>query len=153
MTDAVSAHKGEDARVPCFNSTVMDPKSGYRVRLVKYATDASQIVMFAWPNNNQDAKRVKWSRDGIESLRLMNVTKSDEGLYSCEVCQGWECMLVKYISLKVKGKITHFLLPVLLVHPTCLLHHSFQLCCSFRLQSLESNEGETEHRHSAELFI
>lgn len=144
MTDAVSASKEEDALVPCFNSTVMDPKSCYRVRLVKYDTDASQIVMFAWPEKIQGAKRIKWRHDGNGnvSLYLTNVTKSDEGLYSCEVCKGWECTLVKNISFKVKGKITHFILLILQLNPTYVLHHSFLNCCSFRLQNL-SSEGNT----------
>lgn len=109
MTVTVSAYKEEDAKVPCFNSTVTDPKSCYRVKLVKYDDkyDDGQIVIFAWPKKNLDAKRVKWELDGDGqmSLYLTKVRKSDEGLYSCEVCQGWECALFKNISLKVKGKI------------------------------------------------
>ncbi|KAK2844437.1 hypothetical protein Q5P01_011096 [Channa striata] len=106
ITDIVSATQHEDAVLHCFNSTEMDPKGCYRVRLVKHATDSGQAkeVLLAWPKNTQDSKRVKWEDggDGQPHFYLTNVQKSDEGLYSCEVCQGWDCTLVKNISLRVK---------------------------------------------------
>ncbi|KAF3691805.1 hypothetical protein EXN66_Car007480 [Channa argus] len=106
ITDTVSASQGEDAVLPCFNSTVMDPKGCYRVRLIKYATDGSQVkkISFAWPKNMQNANRVKWETGGDGKLHfyLTKLQKSDEGQYSCEVCQGWDCNLIKNISLKVK---------------------------------------------------
>ncbi|XP_026227982.1 uncharacterized protein LOC113170210 isoform X2 [Anabas testudineus] len=104
VIDPVTAFKDEDKVIPCFNSTVMDPNSFYRVRLIKFDAAPTQNVVFAWPNKKQDTKRVKWERRGNESMKLYikDVKKSDEGLYGCEVCQGWECTLVKNISLKVK---------------------------------------------------
>lgn len=116
MIDPVTAFKDEDKVIPCFNSTVMDPNSFYRVRLIKFYAAPTQKVVFAWPNKKQDTERVKWKRRGNESMKLYitDVKKSDEGLYGCEVCQGWECTLVKNISLKVKGKVTHFILLIFL---------------------------------------
>ncbi|XP_028983848.1 uncharacterized protein LOC114842473 [Betta splendens] len=100
----VSAYKEEDKLLPCFNLTVTDPKSCYRVRIVKYDPAGGRSDVFAWPKNNQDAARVKWKHDrnGQKSLHLTDVRKSDEGLYGCEVCQAWECVLVRNVSLKVK---------------------------------------------------
>lgn len=44
---------------------------------------------------------------GNLSLSLRDIRKSDEGLYSCKVWQGWSCVMVKNITLKVKGKIIY----------------------------------------------
>lgn len=46
---------------------------------------------------------------GNLSLSLRDIRKSDEGLYSCKVWQGWNCVMVKNITLKVKGKIIYSL--------------------------------------------
>lgn len=120
MTEIVFAIQEEDAVLPCFNSNVMDPKSCYRVKWKKYATNASQTRdILAWPNTSksQDAKRVKWGADenGQMSLFLTKLQKSDVGLYSCEIWQGWDCFLVKNISLRFKGKITHFIFLILTI--------------------------------------
>ncbi|XP_026150051.1 uncharacterized protein LOC113122730 isoform X2 [Mastacembelus armatus] len=83
----------------------MDPKSCYRVQLIKYATDSSQEkVVFAWPRKDQVVEHVKWEADGNGqvSLFLTKLQNSDGGLYGCELCHGWECTVVKNISLKVR---------------------------------------------------
>ncbi|XP_076594171.1 CXADR-like membrane protein [Chaetodon auriga] len=103
----VIASQEDDAVLPCFNSTAMNPKSCYRVKWIKHGTDLRQMkVILARPKTPKirDAERVKWEADGKGqmSLFLTKLQKSDEGLYSCEIWRGWECMLVKNISLKVK---------------------------------------------------
>ncbi|XP_031154813.1 uncharacterized protein LOC116049369 [Sander lucioperca] len=105
--ETVNASPEEDVVLPCFNLSVMDPKSCYRVELIKYATNTSQVkIILARPktHNLQDAKRVKWQADGNGqmSLYLTKSQKSDEGLYGCKIWQGWDCVSVKNISLKVK---------------------------------------------------
>ncbi|XP_045899775.1 uncharacterized protein LOC123967649 [Micropterus dolomieu] len=103
----VAATQEEDVALPCFNSSLMNPGSCYRVKLIKYAADASQMkVIFARPETPkiQDAKRIKWGSggNGQMSFLLTKLQKSDEGLYSCEVWVGWDCILVKNISLKMR---------------------------------------------------
>ncbi|XP_039663225.1 uncharacterized protein LOC120563155 [Perca fluviatilis] len=105
--ETVNASPEEDVVLPCFNVSVMDPKSCYRVQLIKYTTNTSQVkVILARPktHNLQDAKRVKWQANGNGqmSLYLTKLQKSDEGLYRCEIWQGWDSVSVKNISLKVK---------------------------------------------------
>lgn len=90
----------------------MIPKSCYRVRWMKSTPDARQkedILARPKTPNIQDAERVKWEPDGNGhmSLFLTRIQKSDEGLYCCEIWQGWDRILVKKISVKVKGKIAH----------------------------------------------
>ncbi|XP_034466770.1 junctional adhesion molecule-like isoform X1 [Hippoglossus hippoglossus] len=111
-TSTVTAYLEEGATLPCVNANMTDPKSCYRVRWMKHSTDTGRMeVVLAWPHKSQLtltltqlAKRVKWKVDGEGqmSLLLTKVQKSDEGLYSCEMCQGWDCTLVKNTSLVVK---------------------------------------------------
>ncbi|XP_018543677.1 uncharacterized protein LOC108891034 isoform X2 [Lates calcarifer] len=104
------AYKDGDKALPCFNPNATDSKSCYRVKWTKYATDARQWeVILAWPKKSQDSKRATWGPDGGQmSLLLTKIQKSDEGLYSCEICYGWDCTVVKNISLKVKDcKVLH----------------------------------------------
>ncbi|KAL7393590.1 hypothetical protein ABVT39_013267 [Epinephelus coioides] len=96
----------EDVVLPCADSNVMDPKSCLRFKVIN-ATNASRMkVIFARPVTPefQDAERVKLKADanGQVSLTLTKSQKSDEGLYRCEIWQGWECILVKNISLRVR---------------------------------------------------
>ncbi|XP_051261574.1 uncharacterized protein LOC127366560 isoform X2 [Dicentrarchus labrax] len=107
VIESVSAPQEEDVALPCFNSSVMKPESCNRVKLIKFATDSSQVkVILARPQTAKfpDAEHVKWQRDekGQISLFLTKLQKSDEGQYSCEIWQGWDCIHFKNISLKVK---------------------------------------------------
>nr|XP_033496257.1 uncharacterized protein LOC117265719 isoform X3 [Epinephelus lanceolatus] len=102
----VVVYQEEDVVLPCADSNVMDPKSCLRFKLIN-ATNASWMkVIFARPEmpEFQDAERVKLKADanGRMSLTLTKSQKSDEGLYRCEIWQGWECILVKNISLRVR---------------------------------------------------
>lgn len=117
VPETVSGSQEEHAFLPCFNSSVMDPKTCYRVKWTKQETDSGQMkVILTWPTTNlKDANRVKLEADENSkmSLVLNNLQKSDEGLYTCEIWKGWECILAKNISLKVKGNISHFSLLIL----------------------------------------
>ncbi|XP_030250026.1 uncharacterized protein LOC115567496 isoform X2 [Sparus aurata] len=103
----VVAYQEEDVALPCSNSTVMDPKSCYRVKLIKYATHNSQMkVVLARPKTpkSPDAERVRWEADanGQMCLLLTKVQRSDEGLYGCEIWLAWDLVHAKNMSLKVK---------------------------------------------------
>ncbi|XP_044063532.1 uncharacterized protein LOC122881407 [Siniperca chuatsi] len=103
----VSASQEEDVVLPCFDSNMNNSMRCNRVKWIKYATGASQMkVILARPKTPkfQDAEHVKLEADGNGqmSLFLTKLQKSDEGLYSCEIWQGWDCILVRNISLKVK---------------------------------------------------
>uniref|UniRef100_UPI0037E906C5 uncharacterized protein n=1 Tax=Semicossyphus pulcher TaxID=241346 RepID=UPI0037E906C5 len=98
----VTATLQEDVGLPCLIPNL----TSYRVKWTKDATDASQRkVLLVRPKTSkiQDAKRVTWKADEHEQMRLFltKVQKSDEGVYSCEICRNWDCN-IKNISLKVK---------------------------------------------------
>lgn len=80
----------------------------HRIRWVKYATGVRSIIL-SWPKTFTlpDAERVELRLDGngTHSLSLTKLQKSDEGLYSCEIWSGWNCIDVQNTSLKIKGKI------------------------------------------------
>ncbi|XP_036930197.1 uncharacterized protein LOC119006013 isoform X1 [Acanthopagrus latus] len=104
---SVVAYQEEDVALPCSNSSVLDPKSCYRVRLTKYATHNSQMrVILARPKTlkSPDAERVRWEADADGQMRLLltKVQRSDEGLYGCEIWLAWDLVHAKNISLKVK---------------------------------------------------
>lgn len=105
--ELVSGVKEEDAVLSCLNSSVMDPKSSHRVRWLKSSADSSlEIIFFEWPKSSQKVDRVSLKDDGKgqKCLHLKSLQKSDEGLYRCEVWEGWNIIQVKNLSLKVKGE-------------------------------------------------
>lgn len=107
----VIASVGEDVALKCFDSNTPDLKSCHRGRWIKYDVNNRRVEVILAPHKTkkaQDAGRVKWTpgENGHMSLVLTKLQKSDEGLYGCEIWEGWDCLLVKNISLKVKGK-TH----------------------------------------------
>ncbi|XP_029308256.1 uncharacterized protein LOC115021758 isoform X2 [Cottoperca gobio] len=106
--ETVITSQEEDVVLPCADSwSEMDRRSCIRVRLIKYATDGSQMkVILTRPKTHkfQDAERVKWQDDGNGqmSLFLTKSQKSDEGVYGCEIWCDWDFISVKNVSLKVK---------------------------------------------------
>lgn len=104
----MTASPDEDVTLSCFDQKASVPKDCYRVKWVKYPLDhgSRQSDIFVWPKTPKvhDADRVKWEANehGQMFLLLSKVQKSDEGLYSCEIWSGWECIHAKNISLKVK---------------------------------------------------
>ncbi|XP_030013906.1 uncharacterized protein LOC115435552 [Sphaeramia orbicularis] len=107
VSEIVSASQEEDVALSCFDSKAMGQESCYRVKWTKYGKDhPNPKVILVRPETPKvpDAKRVKWEADekGQMSLLLTKLQKSDEGLYSCEVWHGWDCVLARNISLKVK---------------------------------------------------
>ncbi|XP_029133787.2 junctional adhesion molecule-like isoform X1 [Labrus bergylta] len=106
VSETVAATLQEDVVLPCFISNLTDPKSCYRIKWMKNTSGANQKVILARPKttNIRDAERVKWETNGRgeTSLILTKLQKSDEGVYTCEICKGWACSIVKNITLIVK---------------------------------------------------
>ncbi|KAM3614893.1 uncharacterized protein V6R79_020396 [Siganus canaliculatus] len=103
----VTGYQGEDVAFHCFNSDEMQPKNCSRVQWLKIETQPRQPkVILVRPSTPrfQDAERVKWEADknGKMSFHLTKLQRSDEGLYRCEIWQGWDCIHQTNISLKVK---------------------------------------------------
>ncbi|XP_029958656.1 uncharacterized protein LOC115396777 isoform X2 [Salarias fasciatus] len=93
----------DDAVTLCrFNSSEID--TGGRVKVANYTSDKKAMVIFEWPKQAQQAKRLSWKPDGngLMCLHLKNVQKSDEGTYSCEMWRGWDRVRVTNMTLKVK---------------------------------------------------
>lgn len=95
-----------EALLPCDSKVKRD--GCHRVRWVKYATGVRSIILsrpktLTFP----DAERVELKPDGNTThfLSLTKLQNSDEGLYSCEIWSGWNCIDVQNTSLKIKGKI------------------------------------------------
>ncbi|XP_014057649.1 uncharacterized protein isoform X2 [Salmo salar] len=109
----ITATQEEVAVLPCFTSTHRDLET--RVKWTKLSPKPEDILV--WPDDPSVAhksERVAFESgaDGVVagnlSLSLRDIRKSDEGLYSCKVWQGWSCVMVKNITLKVKEcKILH----------------------------------------------
>lgn len=114
----MSATPEEDAVLPCSLPADTGPESCHRIKLTKHAAYSQPKVIFARPETSKfpDGEHVQWraNGNGEMSIYLTRVSKSDEGLYSCEIWQGWDCIVAINISLKVKGNITQsvlFLVP------------------------------------------
>lgn len=132
---------GEDVALPCFDSNTLDLKSCHRVKWIKYGMNNRQVEVILAPHKTkkaQDAGRVKWTpgENGHMSLLLSKLQRSDEGLYGCEIWQDWDCLLVKNISLKVKGKTHRCILT-----PLVFLQSIHMYLSSFRMQNRSSGEG------------
>lgn len=78
------------------------------MRWVKYATGGKSIILSRPKTLTfSDAEQVEMrpGGDGTHSLFLTKLKKSDEGVYSCEIWSGWNCIDVQNTTLKIKGKI------------------------------------------------
>lgn len=114
--EAVFATEGENVALSLPLSKPND-QNCYRVKWTKGASDTRQgEVILARPKTPkfQDAARVRWQANehGKMFLFLTKLQKSDEGLYSCEVCTGWDCEFLRNVSLKVKGKVLYFIFSI-----------------------------------------
>uniref|UniRef100_H3C4I9 Immunoglobulin domain-containing protein n=1 Tax=Tetraodon nigroviridis TaxID=99883 RepID=H3C4I9_TETNG len=92
-----------EALLPCDSKV----KEGgcHRVQWVKYATGVRSIIL-SWPKSLSfpDAERVNLRPDenGTHFISLTTLQESDEGLYSCEIWSGWNCIHVQNTTLKIK---------------------------------------------------
>lgn len=100
----MSGLKEEDVALTCLDSDDTDVDC-YRARLLRYSTDTPQpSIIYRWAKKSQGSTRLalKADKNGRFCLFLKTLQKSDEGLYKCEIWEGWDVVLVKNISLKVK---------------------------------------------------
>lgn len=108
----ILAAQGEVGVLPCFQ----DLKTNHKVRWIKHTPDSlpTPKVILALPKTDKAFERAtfEWGEDGARagnlSLSLRAVGKSDEGLYTCEVWDTWNCIMAKDIALKVRGNIILF---------------------------------------------
>ncbi|XP_047454903.1 uncharacterized protein LOC125016449 [Mugil cephalus] len=104
VTETVSTFKEEDVTLSCFNKSQTEP--GQRIRWMRYDADAEKPRdIFVWPKKAQDGPQLNERVDGNGQgqLFLREIQMSDDGLYKCEVWEGWDVLLVKEVSLKVKA--------------------------------------------------
>lgn len=86
------------------NSSEIGLENCARVRVIKYVANQAPMVTSEWPKKAQQDKRMSWQTDEnrLMCFHLKNVQKSDEGTYSCEIWRGWDRVLVRTMTLKVK---------------------------------------------------
>ncbi|KAJ0066060.1 hypothetical protein NL108_001289 [Boleophthalmus pectinirostris] len=96
----------EDASFNCSHSELLDRQSCSRIKWTKYSSNGlSSKVILVSPETPEfsNAKRIKLQlKDRQNVLLLTKVQKSDEGVYNCEIWSGWECILAKNFTLKIK---------------------------------------------------
>lgn len=119
----MSTFQEEDVTLSCSSINQTNPKSCYRIKWTRYDADSKQWRdIFVWPKTAKDGGRLERKLDGNgqEQLVLKNIQKSDEGLYGCEIWQGWDIVLARNTSLKVKGKSIHLCIQsfILQIHVT-----------------------------------
>lgn len=103
-------YREENALLSCFDTSAMALNPGYRVMWTKSAANGTQKkIILARPKTReiQDAERVKLEHNENGRILLTKLQQSDEGLYTCEVWQDWDRILVKNISLKIKGEVVY----------------------------------------------
>lgn len=115
LTDipAVVGYREENVLLSCFDTSAIVLNTGYRVIWSKCAADGTQkknILARPITPEIKDAERVKWEDNENGRILLTKLQQSDEGLYTCEVWQGWDRILVKNISLKIKGEFVYLTL-------------------------------------------
>lgn len=100
-------YREENALLSCFDTSAMALNPGYRLMWTKSAANGTQKKILARPKIReiQDAERVKLEHNG--RILLTKLQQSDEGLYTCEVWRDWDRILVKNISLKIKGEVVY----------------------------------------------
>lgn len=109
----------EDVTLQCLDSNTLDQKECHRGRWIKYSMRKKEMIL-PETKKAQQGRWIKWrpGEDGHMSLHLSKLKQSDMGLYSCEIWKDWDPVYVKNISLKLKGKICHFILTSLISQRT-----------------------------------
>lgn len=109
----------EDVTLQCLDSNTLDQKEFLRGRWIKYSEGQNEIIL-SETKKAQQGQWIKWrpGEDGHMSLHLSKLKKSDVALYSCEIWKDWDRVYVKNITLKLKGKICHFIFTSLISQRT-----------------------------------
>ncbi|XP_072317359.1 uncharacterized protein [Eucyclogobius newberryi] len=101
----ISTYVDEDVSFDCFHSKPLDTQSCSRLKFTKISSTGSKVIL-AWPEIPElpNAGRIKWitNEDVPNVLTLTKVQTSDGGDYSCEIWNGWKCLLAKNFTLKIK---------------------------------------------------
>lgn len=101
------ASRQENVSLSCFEKNEkLEQSKCSRVRWIKELKGMETVFVEKPPSPNPGT-------GGGYDLYLENLKTSDEGLYSCEIWDGWSRIYVRTISLILKGKILLFILTTL----------------------------------------
>lgn len=104
----LSTTLGDNAELPCFFTIPPGKVHSFRVKWVKYTPGMTQPkVILLWPPSTS-SPNYKWDSDSLNlgnlSLTLKNVNMTDAGLYGCFAWDGWQCLIARNVTLKVRGE-------------------------------------------------
>ncbi|KAI1886088.1 hypothetical protein AGOR_G00210420 [Albula goreensis] len=115
FTSEVSTALGGAAVLPCSFQGFSTETRCYRMKWGLYPSNKQSNTVLIWPKLPLvpdfvsllgERATFQWGEEGVKvgnlSLSLREVEKTDSGTYTCEVWDGWQCLMAKNVTLKVK---------------------------------------------------
>lgn len=94
----IAGYLEDDVTLQCGDSLGwMDLMESYRGRWIKYLNNSQQLIV---------SQHEKWMPGADMPLKLSKLKESHEGVYSCEIWRGWDCVHKRNINSKVSFAIT-----------------------------------------------